>query len=62
MQNACMEPITIPTPDVIRAEIARRTAELREMRKLLRLSEAAVKSGIRHDARMSGDRREAVPA
>ena len=33
--------ITIPPPDVLRAEIRSRTAELRALRRLLRLAEAA---------------------
>ena len=49
-------PLTIPPPDQLRADIRARAAELRALRKLLRLAEAA------EDVRSARRERGATPA
>jgi hypothetical protein len=44
---------TIPTPDELRADIRARAAELRALRKLLRLSEAAREVDAARQARVT---------
>jgi hypothetical protein len=52
-----MDAITIPPPEQLRRDIAAKCAELRAMRELLRMAEAAVRAGI---TREQADAREAV--
>lgn len=51
--------ITIPHPDVLRADIETRAAELRALRRLLRLAEA---SQAIEDVRSRSDREEKAAA
>jgi hypothetical protein len=44
--SATPKQLTIPSPDELRADIKRQTAELRAKRKLLRLAEAAQSAGL----------------
>jgi hypothetical protein len=49
-------PLTIPTPEQLRAEIRARVAELRALRRLLRLAEAATAAGQAREQRKGAAR------